>query len=160
MKTLSFQLGAGRCSGARPAGTAALGGRATPLPARLPTRVSSRGQTVLAAHQRLFASCWTMSRLWLLSALLVLGLGAQAQSVLQFSATTYTVAEDAGTVALAIQRTNDLDTVVSVDYATADGTATNGLKYTTVSGTLAFGAWETNKTIVVPILNEGFVEGT
>jgi hypothetical protein len=47
-----------------------------------------------------------------------------------------------------------------VDYATADRTTTNGLKYMAVSGRLAFGASETNKTIVVPILNEGFVEGT
>ena len=52
------------------------------------------------------------------------------QSTLQFSATTYTVAESAGTVMLTVQRTNDTNTVVSVDYATADGTATNGLKYT------------------------------
>jgi hypothetical protein len=48
---------------------------------------------------------------------------------------------------------------VNVDYATADLTATNGLKYTATSGTLVFGAGETNKTITVPILNEGFVEG-
>jgi len=83
----------------------------------------------------------------------------QAASTIQFSATTYTVAENAGAVALTVQRTNDVDTIVSVDYATADGTATNGLKYTAVYGTLAFGAGETNKDIVVPILNEGFVEG-
>jgi dienelactone hydrolase len=90
----------------------------------------------------------------------VLGLSAQAQSVIQFSATTYTVAEEAGTVALTVQRTNDVDTIVSVDFASADGTATNGLKYTAVSGTLAFGAGETNKDIVVPILNDGLVGGT
>jgi dienelactone hydrolase len=83
----------------------------------------------------------------------------QAASTIQFSAMAYTVAENAGNVALSIQRTNDIDTIVSVDYASADGTATNGLKYTAVSGTLAFGAGETNKAIVVPILDEGFVEG-
>lgn len=49
---------------------------------------------------------------------------------------------------------------MSVDYATADGTATNGLKYTAVSGTLAFAVGRTNQTITVPILNEGLVEGT
>ena len=82
------------------------------------------------------------------------------QSTLQFSATTYTVAESAGAVTLTVQRVNDTNTAVSVDYATADGTATNGLKYTAIAGTLAFGAGETNQTIVVPILNNGFVEGT
>jgi len=83
----------------------------------------------------------------------------QAASTIQFSATSYTVTENAGTVALTVERTNDVDSVVSVDYATADGTAINGLKYTAVSGTLAFGAGETSKAIVVTILNEGFVEG-
>jgi hypothetical protein len=82
------------------------------------------------------------------------------QSTLQFSASTYTVPEWAGTVTLTVQRTNDTSTEVSVDYATADGTATNGLKYTATNRTLVFGAGETNQTLVVPILNNGFVEGT
>jgi poly(3-hydroxybutyrate) depolymerase len=81
------------------------------------------------------------------------------QSTLQFSASFYTVPEWAGTVTLTVQRTNDTSTEVSVDYATADGTATNGLKYVATNGTLAFAAGETNQTIVVPILNNGFVEG-
>jgi hypothetical protein len=77
-----------------------------------------------------------------------------------FWVTNYTAAESGGTATLTVQRTGDNNTEVGVDYATADGTATNGLKYTAVSKTLAFGASETNKTIVVPILDEGFVEGT
>ena len=85
------------------------------------------------------------------------GLG---QSTLQFSASTYTVAESAGAVTLAVQWLNDPNTTVSVDFGTADGTATNGLKYTAVAGTLAFGAGETNSTIVVPIVNDAFVGGT
>ena len=83
-----------------------------------------------------------------------------AASVIQFAAANFTVAENAEQATITVQRTQDLDTPVSVDFATADGTATNGLKYTAVSGTLAFGASETNKSIAVPILNEGFVEGT
>ena len=83
----------------------------------------------------------------------------QAASIIQFSATAYNVAENAGSVALTVQRINDVETIVSADYATADGTATNGLKYTAVAGTMAFGAGETNKTISVPLLDEGFVEG-
>ena len=70
------------------------------------------------------------------------------------------MAENAGVASLTVQRTGDTNTVVTVDYATADGTATNGLKYAAVAGTLAFGAGETNQTIVVPILNDGFVGGT
>src|SRR5262245_4096949 len=91
--------------------------------------------------------------------LVALGTGF-GQSTLQFSASTYTVPENAGTATLSVRRLNETDTVVSVDYATADGTAANGVDYFATSGTLAFAAGETNQTIVVPILNNGFVEGT
>ena len=84
----------------------------------------------------------------------------RAQPTIQFGATSYTFAESAGFATITVQRLSDLTTTVSVDYATTDGTATNGLKYTAVSGTLAFGTSETNKVIAVPILNEGLVEGT
>ena len=40
---------------------------------------------------------------------------------------------------------------VTVDYATADGTATAGDDYTATSGTLTFGPGETTQTIEVPI---------
>jgi Calx-beta domain/Immunoglobulin domain len=81
-------------------------------------------------------------------------------ATLQFAVTTCTVVEGAGTVALLVQRVNDTNTVVSVDYATADGTATNGFKYTATNGTLVFGPGETNRTIMVPLLNDGLVGGT
>src|SRR5438445_13460893 len=100
---------------------------------------------------------------YLMAALTVsLGTAAcvQASSTIQFTATSYTTAESAGAVTLTVQSTGDTNTEVGVVYATADGTAADGLKYTAVSGTLAFAIGETNKTIVVPILNDGFVEGT
>ena len=40
---------------------------------------------------------------------------------------------------------------LTVDYATADGTATAGSDYTTTSGTLTFAAGERSKTVSVPI---------
>ena len=43
---------------------------------------------------------------------------------------------------------------VSVDYATADGTAESGKDYTAASGTLTFGAGETRKTIAVEIADD------
>ncbi len=44
---------------------------------------------------------------------------------------------------------------VTVDYGTADGTATAGSDYTAVSGTLTFAAGETRKTVKIPILDDG-----
>ena len=94
---------------------------------------------------------------------LVLALGATTngfgQAPLQFNATSYSVPENVGIAILTVVRTGDTNTAVSVDYATVDGTATNGLKYTAVSGTLAFGTNETRKVIAVPILNNNVVDG-
>jgi len=86
--------------------------------------------------------------------------GVWGQPTLQFTASSISVNEAAGAVTLTVQRQGDLDSEVGVDYATADGTATNGLKYTAVAGTLAFGPGQTNRTLVVPVLNDGFADGT
>jgi aryl-phospho-beta-D-glucosidase BglC (GH1 family) len=48
--------------------------------------------------------------------------------------------------------------LVTVHYATADGTATAGSDYTAQSGTLSFAAGETSKTIVVPVIGDTVVE--
>ena len=49
---------------------------------------------------------------------------------------------------------------VTVDYATADGTATAGDDYTATSGTLTFAAGETSKTVSVPVLEDNHDEGS
>jgi uncharacterized repeat protein (TIGR01451 family) len=43
---------------------------------------------------------------------------------------------------------------VTVNYATANNTATAGVDYTAVSGTLSFAPGETTKTLLVPIIND------
>ncbi|NEQ23451.1 MAG: hypothetical protein F6K28_30715, partial [Microcoleus sp. SIO2G3] len=49
---------------------------------------------------------------------------------------------------------------VSVNYATANGTATAGSDYTATSNTLSFAPGETSKTISVPIVGNTFAEGS
>jgi hypothetical protein len=82
----------------------------------------------------------------------------QAASTIQFTATNYTVAEDAGAVTLTVQRLDDTSTVVSVDYASTNGTATAGQDCTETKGTLAFAAGEKVKLFTVPILNDSLKE--
>ncbi len=48
---------------------------------------------------------------------------------------------------------------VSVDYATADGTAAAGADYTAASGTLVFAPGETAKTVPVALLDDAVDEG-
>ena len=49
---------------------------------------------------------------------------------------------------------------VTVDYATADGTATAGSDYTAVNGALTFAAGETEKTVSVAVLDDAHDEGS
>jgi hypothetical protein len=77
---------------------------------------------------------------------------------LQLAATGYPIAENAGTASIVVTRTGAAGAPVSVDYATGPGTATPA-DYTTTSGTLSFAAWETSKTISVPIVNDAAAEG-
>ena len=83
-----------------------------------------------------------------------------SQAAVQFSTTNYVVSESAGTVTLTAMRSGETNSAAMVDYVTADGTATNGGRYVAVQGTLAFDAGEISKSIQVPILNNGIVDGT
>jgi uncharacterized delta-60 repeat protein len=64
------------------------------------------------------------------------------------------VQEDAGAAIVTINRIGSHDGVVSVDYATRDGTAQAGADYTAQSGTITFGIGERTKTISIPILED------
>src|SRR5262249_39168481 len=46
------------------------------------------------------------------------------------------------------------DMPVTIDYATADGTATAGADYTAASGTLTIPAGQTSQTISVPVMGD------
>ena len=48
---------------------------------------------------------------------------------------------------------------VTVRYATSNGTATAGLDYVSVAGTLTFAPGETQKIITVPVKSDSLVEG-
>jgi hypothetical protein len=52
------------------------------------------------------------------------------------------------------------DSTVTVDYATASGTATAGADFTAVSGTLTFAPGTTSQTVGVPVLADGVAEPT
>ncbi len=49
---------------------------------------------------------------------------------------------------------------VTVDYATSNGSALAGVDYTATSGTLAFLAGETTKTVSVPVIDDDIDEGS
>lgn len=85
---------------------------------------------------------------------------APTNGQLQFSNATNTVAENGGSIALTLSRVNGGTGVVTVNYATANGTAISGSDYTSSNGVLTFGDGETSKTITVPILNDATSESS
>jgi len=74
---------------------------------------------------------------------------------LQFESGGYSVNENDGTVTITVKRIGSASSAVSVNYATADGTATAGEDYVATSGTLNFGIGETSKSFTFAINNDG-----
>ncbi len=76
----------------------------------------------------------------------------------QFSSATYSVDEDAGEAVITATLSAATSNPVTVDYASAAGTATAGDDYTDVSGTLTIPAGETSATFSIPIVDDGVEE--
>ena len=86
--------------------------------------------------------------------------GAGAGGDIEFDAAAYSVAEDAGAAVITVRRSGATATGgVTVQYATANGTALTPADYTASSGTLTFAAGETTRTFSVPIVNDTLLEG-
>lgn len=90
------------------------------------------------------------------------GVDAAAAGAVSFAYTSRlaSVAESGGTVQLTVQRALGTTGSASVNYATADGSATAGTDYTQTSGTVSWADGESDaKTITIPVLNDGIVTG-
>jgi ribosomal protein L35AE/L33A len=77
----------------------------------------------------------------------------------QFSSATYSVNENGGSITITVNRVNGSNGAVSVNYATANGSATAGSDYTAASGTLNFADGQTSQTFTVNITDDTFFEG-
>ena len=77
----------------------------------------------------------------------------------QFATSSYSVAESGGRALIGVRRVGGLAGGVTVDYATASGTAQAPSDYTDASGQLTFGPGVTLQTFSVPITNDGLAEG-
>ena len=72
---------------------------------------------------------------------------------------TITVGEYWANIPVNIRRTGDLFVPTTVNYATANGTATAGTDYVATSGTAVFGPGEASKTINIPLIQDSLYEG-
>ena len=78
---------------------------------------------------------------------------------LQFSAPTYSVAENGVTASITVTRVGGSFGVVGVDYASGDNTATAGSDYTAVSGSLVFADGVLSQSFSVSIADDVIYEG-
>ncbi len=76
-----------------------------------------------------------------------------------FRAATFTMAETAGVALVTVARTGGAAGGVTVNYATANGSATAGGDYAAASGILTFHAGETAKTLAIAITDDQVREG-
>jgi hypothetical protein len=82
-----------------------------------------------------------------------------ASGPLQLTSATYNVNEGDGLATVTVTRSGgSLGGPVSVDYATADGSAVAGSDYDATGGTLTFGPGESSKSFTVPITSDSVHE--
>jgi OmpA family protein/Calx-beta domain-containing protein len=83
---------------------------------------------------------------------------AAAPGSLQFSASTYSVADSAGNASITVTRSGGSAGAVAVSFATSDGTGKAGTNYTATTQTVTFADGDaTAKTIGVPVKVSGTV---
>lgn len=97
--------------------------------------------------------------------------GLTVEAAVQFEFGNYSVAENANRATLVVVRGGDTSTAVSFNYSTVDSTEFIGCDtvrgealprcdYVTTVDTLIFAAGETQKTVLIPIIDDGYVEGS
>lgn len=74
--------------------------------------------------------------------------------------TTATVSESAGSLTVTVTKGGNSDLTHQVSYATNGGTATSGVDFTPVSGTLTFAPGDYAQSVVIGITNDSLYEST
>jgi hypothetical protein len=82
-------------------------------------------------------------------------------SSVSLTSSSYSVAQNGGSITVSVKRAGGSSGTASVNYATANGTAISSTHYTSKSGTLSWTSGDaTNKTISIPVLNTSPFTGT
>ena len=117
------------------------------------TQVSARDPLTYLEAKMKTALCLTTAAFGLAT------FNLSAASIIQFLASYYDVTEGDGAISISVERTNDLATGASVEFATTyQNSATPAADYTETVTRLVFLAGETNKIVTVAILNDGELE--
>ncbi|WP_428310343.1 Calx-beta domain-containing protein [Hydrocarboniphaga sp.] len=124
-----------------------------------PALTPDQAETAIKSTARAFNASCSGCGAGLIDATLALGAITPGPGSLSFGASTYSVAETAGSASITVLRNGGSSGAISVAYATANGTATAGSDYTARSGTLNWADGDSSaKTISVPIINDSAAE--
>lgn len=82
-----------------------------------------------------------------------------AGGTVTFGAWAYALDESAGTIPITVIRKGNSANSITVDYATSQSTATSGINYNDVRGTITFAAGETSKSFPVTLLDNATIDG-
>ena len=138
-------------------------GRSTSRPARPPRRSTSTSPTTASAEANETVNLTlTSGGTTVDTSLLSIVDNDNPKASVQLSSPIYDVNEADGTATVTVTLSHAVDADVTVDYATADGTALAGSDYTDTHGTLTFignvnnggAGTETSKTIQIPITQD------
>lgn len=77
-----------------------------------------------------------------------------------FGAPSFSVAENGVNAVIPVIRTNGSAGAVSINYTTSNGSAIAGVDYVFKSETLSFAQGDTNKNILIPIIDDGTAQGS
>jgi len=83
---------------------------------------------------------------------------SSSETTVQFSALAYGVAENGNSVSITVERSGETDTIASVKFAVAKGTASSSA-FADTDGTLTFNAGQTEKTFLVTVYDDGQING-
>lgn len=91
-------------------------------------------------------------------------------AIVSLDASTFNVNENVGSISVGITRSGDTSAAATVDYLTSDsgsatcsavtGQASSRCDYITTLGKINFAAGETSKTILIPIVDDVYTEGS
>lgn len=85
---------------------------------------------------------------------------ASASGRLQFASSSYSIAENGGSLTVSVTRTGGSLTPASVNYTTKDISARSGFDYTAASGTLNWSQGDSgDKTFSIPVRTDALTEG-
>jgi hypothetical protein len=96
--------------------------------------------------------------------------GPAGVATIKLASASYNLNEGGTSLIVTVNRTGNTSLAATVTYATSDsagsaacsavsGNASDKCDYTPASGTLSFAAEETSKTFVVPVVDDGWLEG-